>query len=98
MFLSVRHKPHMKIALNTEVINKDTGEKIPRVIWANDETGRYRQMLADEKGNILYIPDKPAVMKWRVTKGGKIKKQRRIRYGKILSKIFTANIELRSVA
>jgi hypothetical protein len=88
----------MKIARKTEVINKDTGEKIPRVIWANDETGRYRQILADENGIVLYSPAKPAVMKWRVTKGGKIKKQRRIRHAKILSKIFTANIELRSVA
>lgn len=53
MFLSIRHKPHLAAALKIEVINRDTGEKIPRVIWANDETGRYRQLLADENGIIL---------------------------------------------
>jgi len=40
----------MDLARQASVINKDTGEKIPRVIWANDETGRYRQHLLDESG------------------------------------------------
>jgi len=52
MFLSVRHKPMRAEAMFHEVINKETGDKIPRVIWANDETGRYRQHLCDEKGNL----------------------------------------------
>ncbi len=45
MFLSIRHMPMRRKALITEVIDLDTGEKIPRVLWANDETGRYRQQL-----------------------------------------------------
>ncbi len=94
MFLSVRHKPHIPEAFNYEVINKETGEKIPRVIWANDETGRYRQMLTDETGNIL------------VTHSGEFETFRRKRNGKIvsngpisrvISKIFTGNIELRKI-
>lgn len=53
MFLSVRHKPMQKEAINSFVINTETGEKIPRVIWANDETGRYRQRLVDDSGKLL---------------------------------------------
>lgn len=54
MFLSVNHKPLMMESFNHIVINKDTGQEIPRVIWANDETGRYRQYLVDEKGNLIF--------------------------------------------
>lgn len=57
MFLSIRHKPHRAEALKTEVFNKDTGKKIPRVIWANDETGRYRQLLVDENGRFIVEVD-----------------------------------------
>lgn len=54
MFLSIRHMPMRRKALITEVIDLDTGEKIPRVLWANDETGRYRQQLIGSlKSNIL---------------------------------------------
>jgi hypothetical protein len=53
MFLSARHKPMMKEAREVVVVNMDTGEKIPRVIWANDETGRYRQLLENQFGNIF---------------------------------------------
>lgn len=53
MFLSVRIKEHQRQALNTVVIDKDTGRKVPRVIWANDETGRYRQDLSDENGKLI---------------------------------------------
>ena len=58
MFLSIRHMPMRRKTLITEVIDLDTGEKIPRVLWANDETGRYRQQLIGSlkskifKGNI----------------------------------------------
>jgi hypothetical protein len=53
MFLSIRHKPLRIEALKHFVIDKDTGEKIERVIWANDETGRYRQILLDDNGKII---------------------------------------------
>jgi len=53
MFLSVRHKPLQKEALRHFVINKDNDEEIPRVIWANDETGRYRQYLIDNAGKLI---------------------------------------------
>lgn len=56
-FLSVRHKPMLKQALNTIVIDLDTGENIPRVVWANDETGRFRQRLIDESGNFIIEND-----------------------------------------
>ena len=56
MFLSVRHKDLAREARRHVVINKDTGEKIPRVIWANDETGRYRQFLSDERGKLIFDP------------------------------------------
>jgi hypothetical protein len=73
MFLSIRHKPHMRDAIRCTVIDKDTGEPIPRVIWANDETGRYRQYLADDNGKVIVDLER----------------------GKVRSKIFTGNIELR---
>ena len=57
MFLSVRQKTMRDEAILYEVINKDTGEKIPRVIWANDETGRYRQHLVDESGSFIIERD-----------------------------------------
>ena len=53
IFLSVRHKPMREQAFRHEVIDVDTGEKIPRVIWANDETGRYRQYLTNENGELI---------------------------------------------
>jgi len=40
-------------AIHHYVFDKDTNERIPRVIWANDETGRYRQHLSDENGNVI---------------------------------------------
>jgi hypothetical protein len=49
-------------AHQTVVINKDTGEKIPRVIWANDETGRYRQCLIDENGNYILNKERTKIM------------------------------------
>jgi hypothetical protein len=41
-------------AHRTEVIDLDTGEKLSYIIWANDNTGRYRRVLTDENGVILY--------------------------------------------
>ena len=61
MFLSMRHKPHIPQARKTEVIDKNTGAEIPRVIWANDETGRYRQYLSDENGEILIDTEKKEI-------------------------------------
>ena len=74
MFLSIRHKPLMAECNKYVTINKDTGERIPYVIWANDETGRYRQYLADQNG-VVGVVDKVR--------------------GRIKSRIFTGNIELR---
>ena len=53
MFLSSRHNPDGRNARRCTVINRDTGQKIPHVIRANDETGRYRQYLTDENGRYV---------------------------------------------
>jgi len=53
MFLSIRNKETFRQALNTKVFDKKTGEEIPGVIWANEETGRFRQFLADETGAFI---------------------------------------------
>ena len=53
MFLSARHKPLRMEALKYSVVDKDTGKEIPNVIWANDETGRYRQELVDDTGRLI---------------------------------------------
>jgi hypothetical protein len=74
MFLSVRHKPHQKEAVHTAVYDRDTGEKIPRVVWADDIKGRYRQCLVDAEGKFI------------------------VECGRVKSKIFKGNIELRRVA
>ena len=58
-------------ARQCSVIDKNTGEEIPRVIWANDKTGRYRQHLIDSAGKLVH------------------------ENGKIKSKVFTGNIELK---
>jgi len=42
-----------KDAIGAKLINLDTGEEIRRVVWANDETGRYRQYLTDENGSLV---------------------------------------------
>jgi len=34
-----------------DVINLDTGKRIPFVQWANDKTGEYEILLQDDKGN-----------------------------------------------
>jgi hypothetical protein len=39
------------------VFNRDTDKEISRVIWANDESGRYRQHLFDEHGNYIIEND-----------------------------------------
>ena len=57
MFLSVRHKPIQKEALLHYVVDRKTGERIPMVIWANDETGAYRQILTDDTGRIIIEGD-----------------------------------------
>lgn len=36
-----------------KVIDSDTGERIPRVTWADDDTGEYGQIKIDEKGFIV---------------------------------------------
>jgi len=91
MFLSIRRKAMKEEALKSIVIDVYTGEKIPRVIWANDETGRYRQYLTDENGKIL------------VKHQGDIEVFKRKRDGAIVgfgpkavpvSKIFTGNIKI----
>jgi len=68
MFLSVRQKAMKEEAYRSVLINRDTGEQIPRVIWANDETGRYRQHLVDEKGKYI-IDHEKGCLKSKIFKG-----------------------------
>lgn len=67
-FLSVRHEPTRRQAVHSKVIDLDTGESIPRVIWANDETGRFRQFITDETGRMIVENDriKSKVFKRRI--------------------------------
>ena len=66
MFLSARHKPMQRDAFKHKVIDLNTGEMIPRVIWANEETGRYRQSLKDENGKYIIENDR---IKSKIFKG-----------------------------
>ena len=52
MFLSARDPKTHAEALHHKVVDLDTGKDIPRVIWADDETGEYEQILVDEDGGI----------------------------------------------
>jgi hypothetical protein len=36
-----------------KVIDLDTGKDIPRVTWANDETGEYEQIPIDDNGLLV---------------------------------------------
>jgi len=79
MFLSARHKPMAKEAMTCQLVDMNSGEKIPRVVWANDETGRYRQVLQpDENGNM--------VEEYK-NKRGKIS-------FRVRSRVFTGNIKI----
>lgn len=60
MFLSILDESTMTEALRHEVIDKNTGHPIPLVIWANDETGEYRQYLLDEN-EALFLDEKEHV-------------------------------------
>lgn len=69
-FLSIRHRPHQREAIRTKVIDRNTGREIPRVIWANTDTGRYRQFMMDAVGQ--YIVDRvrgEEVLRSRIYKG-----------------------------
>ena len=57
MFLSVRQKSMRHKVSICEVIDLNTGKAIPRVVWANDKTGRYRQYLLDEDGKFIVEGD-----------------------------------------
>ena len=39
------------------VMDADTGVEIPRVVWANDETGEYHQHVIDEHGQLVMVRD-----------------------------------------
>ena len=52
MFLHARNMPD---AIEYYVIDQDTECKIPRVIWANDETGYYEQVLVGEDGQPIVV-------------------------------------------
>jgi|GEM_PF-1445850 len=56
MFLSVRDQKTMREARKYVVIDKDTGEPIPRVIWANEETGFYCQYVLNGKDEKFIDP------------------------------------------
>lgn len=62
MFISAHYAPTRLLARRTHVINKDTGQEITRVIWSNDETGRYRQYLTNEKGEVLLNKERTKVL------------------------------------
>lgn len=62
MFLSAHDKKTKMLAQKAEVIDKNTGEKIPKVIWANDKTGRYRRYLTDENGSLIIDHEKGELM------------------------------------
>ena len=68
MFLSVRLKHLAKEAMRHTVVDKNTGKEIPRVIWADEKTGRYRQVQTDEDGNILRNKNETEVLS-RICKG-----------------------------
>lgn len=68
MFASVRDPEFKKRAWEYKVIDKDTGESIPRVIWANDTTGRYRQHLVGEDGVLMPDREKKCI-KSKIFKG-----------------------------
>lgn len=37
-----------------ELIDLDTGKKIPKVQWADDETGEYEVLKVDNNGVVIY--------------------------------------------
>ena len=57
MFLSIRHKPMQAEAMKYKVFDKTLGVEIPRVIWANDKTGSYRQLLVDDNDKMIVEDD-----------------------------------------
>jgi len=56
MFLSANHRSTQREAMKHTIFNRDTGEEILRVVWANDKTGRYKQHLLNSEG-IRYLDD-----------------------------------------
>ncbi len=60
MFLSAHNRRDhemMRKAVKAYVIDRNTGERISHVIWANDKTGRYRRYLTDEAGELIVEGD-----------------------------------------
>ena len=59
MFLSVADKRVLAEALMHRVVDRDTGQVIPHVIWADDVSGKYGQVSEDGgsinacRGNIM---------------------------------------------
>ena len=49
MFLSILNKETFSLARKANVVDMDTGEIIPYVRWANTKTGRFRQIITNEK-------------------------------------------------
>jgi len=72
------HAENLPTALRYTVIDLDTGKEIPHVIWANDDTGYYEQMMMSENGKepLLYqTGDEPG---WKIltnVRRGRIKLQ-----------------------
>ena len=56
-FLSIENPSTRKEAICHKVFDSDTGEEIPRVVWADDETGEYCQLMTDSGGNFLLEED-----------------------------------------
>ena len=53
MFLDSRRPLTYPDAKHYKVVDLDTGKDIPLVVWADDETGQYEQLVADESGRVL---------------------------------------------
>lgn len=71
MFQDIRQPYKYPEAKHYKVIDLDTGEDIPRVIWADDVTGQYEQVVADESGRIFLDDEGDGVLTRKCT--GRIK-------------------------
>jgi len=51
MYQNIRTNPQE--AKQYRVFDKDTGKEITKIIWADDERGRFRRYRTDKKGNFV---------------------------------------------
>ena len=67
-FLSVEDPSTKAEAMRHRVFDRDTGQEIHYVVWANDETGEYCQLLKDAGGKFLLDESGTDILR-RVSKG-----------------------------